>query len=243
VQPSQSTLYSVTVTAANGCSTAKSVSITVIVPIGLTAPAKVCVKAAPPLKTVVTLPIIMQLSGGSAPYTYSWSYKAPSSTVYKAIPSGGTSIGKVSFVPVAGKATLNLIGTKGNLNGLQGYIVRLTVKDQTYTASAQTLLDGSCTLGSSPARQGVFEAEQVRVRVYPNPVGEVLLVEIRGLGQPAKVSLYDLQGRQRGYWSVAPLAGSGQLKAPVGGLANGLYLLQVETAEGVLIRQRVLKLR
>jgi hypothetical protein len=60
---------------------------------------------------------------------------------------------------------------------------------------------------------------------------------------PAKVSLYDLQGRQRGYWSVAPRAGSGQLKTPVGGLANGLYLLQVETAEGAVIRQRVLKLR
>ncbi|WP_345268866.1 T9SS type A sorting domain-containing protein [Nibrella viscosa] len=83
----------------------------------------------------------------------------------------------------------------------------------------------------------------VEAVVHPNPITELLRVSIRGLSQPATVHLYDVQGRMRGEWVVRPVAGVGQLQAPVSHLAEGLYLLQVETAEGVLSRQRVLKQR
>jgi hypothetical protein len=104
------------------------------------------------------------------------------------------------------------------------------------------LLDGSCALGSSNA-QGEATARQVQVLGYPNPVHKVLQVEISGLSQPAKVVVFDAQGHQRGQWVVEPVKGVGRLKAPVEKLDEGLYILQVETAEGVLHRQRVLKQR
>ncbi|GAA4449409.1 hypothetical protein GCM10023189_08760 [Nibrella saemangeumensis] len=239
--PIGSTVYSVTVTNASGCSATASVSITVTGTRSVVGPASLCVKTVPPDRDEVTLPITMTVSGAPAAYVYSWSYKAPKSTNYKDIAAKGTSIGKVDFKPVTGTPTLRIVGAKGNLNGLQGYLVRLTVTLGTEViGSAETLLDGNCELGNSNTRQGVFTAEAVQVLVYPNPVVEVLQVEIKGLSQPAKVGLFDLQGRQRGQWSVEPVEGVGQLKAAVTDFSGGLYLLQVETANGVLHRQRVL---
>jgi hypothetical protein len=173
---------------------------------------------APPLQTKVTLSLVMSVVGDASGYTYSWSYKAPNSTSYKPSAAKGTSIGKVSFVPVANAPTLNLTGARGNFNGLQGYLIRLTVmQGNVVTGSAQTLLDGGCPLTIPGAMEGVFthEEEQLGVQIYPNPVREMLQVELQGLSQPAKVSLYDLQGRMRGSWLVEPVAGVGQLKAGI----------------------------
>jgi len=226
VQAVVTTSYSVTVTSDNGCSSQASGRIIVNTLLQVAGPAKLCMKVTPPENAVVTLPVTMTVTGGSSSYSYSWSYKAPNSTKHKEIPSGGTVIGKIKLVPALGTATLNLIGTKGNPNGLQGYLIRLTVKDNTNTSSAQTLLDGTCPLPASSiatARQGIVTTEQVWVRVHPNPVAEVLQVTISSLRQTAKVTLFDLQGRQHGQWSVEALGGSGQVKAPVAELVQGLY--------------------
>jgi hypothetical protein len=229
---------------ANGCSLPVSIPLTASGGNLVTGPARLCVKAAPPLKTQVTLPLLMQVAGDASAYSYHWSYKAPNATGYKPISSRGTGIGKVSFVPLAGAPGLNIIGAKGNLNGLQGYLVRLTVKlaDQV-VGSAQTLLDGSCPLRLPGAREGVFTGVQMQVRVYPNPVSDKLQLELRGLSGPAGVVLYDLKGQRRGHWTVTPVEGAARLEADASALSQGVYLLQVETADGVLHRQKVLKLR
>ncbi|HEX8530634.1 MAG TPA: T9SS type A sorting domain-containing protein, partial [Cytophagales bacterium] len=229
---------------ANGCSLPVSIPCTAAGGSLVTGPARLCMKAAPPAQTKVILPLVMRVGGNASGYTYGWSYKAPNSLGYKAIAAQGTSIGKVSFVPVANAPTLHLVGTKGNLNGLQGYLVRLTVKqgDQV-VGSAQTLLDGSCPLAVPGAREGVFAGEQMQVQLYPNPVSDKLQVVLRGLGGPARVVLYDLKGQQRGHWPVAPGDGPVRLEADASALTQGVYLLQVETAYGVLHRQKVLKLR
>jgi hypothetical protein len=204
------------------------------------------VKSAPPAHTKVTLPLNMVVSGNASGYTYNWSYKAPNSTNYKPIAAKGTSIGKVSFVPQTNVPSLHIIGARGNLNGLQGYVIQLTVmQGKQVIGSAQTLLDGSCSLTIPIAREGAFanEDEQIGVQMYANPFRETLQLDVGGLSQQAKVSLYDLQGRMRGSWLVEPMGGVSQLKADVSALTEGMYLLQIETAQGVLHRQRVLKLR
>jgi hypothetical protein len=246
VPPTGTTVYSLTAINDNGCSVTTSITIHVTdsAPVVVRGPARLCVKSSPPAKATVTLALTMTVVGGNAPYTYRWSYTAPNSVNYKSIAPAGTSIGKVSFVPVAGAPSLSLTGTKGNLNGLQGYLIRLTVlQGNVVIGSAQTLLDGSCPLTIPTAREGVFTDEEVRVRVYPNPVSEMLQVELRGLSQPAKVVLYDVQGRIRGVWQVESIQGTGQLKADVSAINGGMYLLQVETVEGVMHRQKVLKPR
>jgi hypothetical protein len=79
--------------------------------------------------------------------------------------------------------------------------------------------------------------------VYPNPVVETLDVEVQGLSVPARLALYDINGQLQEQWRAAPIDGVGTLKANVGALAEGLYILSVETSEGVIHRQRVLKQR
>ncbi|GAA4463513.1 hypothetical protein GCM10023189_41640 [Nibrella saemangeumensis] len=241
--PLGTTPYSVTVTDVNGCSNSGTIQIlgyVIVAGLNVEGPINICVKTAPPTQTTLTLPITMTVTNGAAPYTYTWSYKAPNSTSYKPIGTNAVKIGQVTFKPVANSPTLEITGTKGNFNGLQGYLVQLTVTDVNgLTGSAQTLLDGSCSL--SNARQGTISAEMVQVQVYPNPVTEFIQIEIQGLSVPAKVRLYDLQGRMRGNWSIEPEDGTGHLKAGISELPEGIYLISIETSEGVLFRQRVLK--
>jgi hypothetical protein len=253
VPPLGNTLYTVTGTGINGCTGSVSLNIWVN-PANLlvSGPAKLCVKSTPPTNTVVTLPVTMQVSGGLAPYTYNWSYKAPNSTSYKTIATKGATIGKVSFSPVAGMATLNLTGTKGNLYGLQGYKIRLTVMSNSQTSSAETLLDGSCLLGTISsitmnANSGnlneIEDESRIYVLAYPNPVVDVLQVKIGGLQKKALVNLVDMQGRTVRRLQITPVDGLNQLKVPVTGLAGGLYTLQVVTADGLIRQQKVLKMQ
>ncbi|ARK12470.1 T9SS type A sorting domain-containing protein [Fibrella sp. ES10-3-2-2] len=242
--PAGSTVYSVVVTNLASCSSIASVSITAIRLLDVVGPARLCIKSAPPANEAVTLPLAMTVTGGTLPYMYSWSYKAPNSTNYKGIATAGTAIGKVSFVPVPGGSTINITGTKGNLNGLQNYLIRLTVTDKTgATVSEETLLDGSCMLGGSNARMGRETDELVQVRVYPNPVQEMLEVDIQGLTAPARIVLLDVAGRLQQQWDIAPVAGVGKLRVAVSDLPEGVYILNVKTAEGILHRQRLLKQR
>jgi hypothetical protein len=184
----------------------------------------------------------MMVSGGTTPYQYSWSYRAANSTTYKPIDAGGTNVGQATLMPTAGSPTITISSAKGNFTNLAGNYIRLIVTDQyNVTSSAETLVDGSCAVGSG-ARQGVGE-QALRVRLFPNPVVDVLQLEVDGLSLPAQVRLYDIQGRAQGQWKLLPQAGESQLKADVSGLGAGLYIVEVQTTEGVVHRQRVLKQR
>lgn len=92
-------------------------------------------------------------------------------------------------------------------------------------------------------RMGVESEETLQVRLFPNPVVDVLQLEVSGLNQPAQVRLYDIQGRAQGQWSMVPQAGQGTPRADVSAIGEGLYIVEVQTIEGVIHRQRVLKQR
>ncbi|GAA4451789.1 hypothetical protein GCM10023189_14170 [Nibrella saemangeumensis] len=155
-----------------------------------------------------------------------------------------------------------LTATDGDLNKTKGpdrFRIKIwqtssnqTMYDNQYgaddTADPSTQIGGGSIVIHDPngknARQtGGLEptAEGVQVVILPNPVEQTLVVEVQGLSGKAQLTLVDVQGRQRGSWWVEPVAGVGHLRAEVGHLSTGVYLLQVETPAGVLSRRRVLK--
>ncbi|GAA4469430.1 hypothetical protein GCM10023189_56440 [Nibrella saemangeumensis] len=155
-----------------------------------------------------------------------------------------------------------LTATDGDLNKTKGpdrFRIKIwqvssgqTVYDNQYgagdTADPTTVIGGGSIVIHDPSGKNAREAyslpvsaEVVQVVVAPNPVEQVLAVEVRGLSGQAQLHLVDVQGRQRGSWSVEPVNGIGHLRTEAGHLPTGVYLLQVETTDGVLSRQRVLK--
>jgi len=77
-------------------------------------------------------------------------------------------------------------------------------------------------------------------KVYPNPVGDVVYIELRGAGI-ANVTLYDLQGRVVGANNYSPLQGTATTTLNVRNVPAGMYVLRVRDAEGKEYRQKVLK--
>ncbi|WP_345263610.1 choice-of-anchor Q domain-containing protein [Nibrella viscosa] len=155
-----------------------------------------------------------------------------------------------------------LTATDGDLNKIKGpdrFRIKIwqvssgqTVYDNQHgagdTADPTTTIGGGSIVIHDPSGKNAREAyslpvsaEAVQVVVAPNPVEQVLSVEVRGLSSRAQVHLVDVQGRRRGSWSVEPVDGTGHLRTEAGHLPTGVYLLQVETTGGVLNRQRVLK--
>ena len=132
--------------------------------------------------------------------------------------------------------SLTLVSAQSTSN----YFCRVTLSN----GSIQWLGQYNVTVNKKcSGRLGVESEETLQVRLFPNPVVDVLQLEVNGLSQPAQVRLYDIQGRTKGEWSMVPQAGKGQLRADVSALGEGLYIVEVATPKGVAHRQRVLKQR
>ena len=76
---------------------------------------------------------------------------------------------------------------------------------------------------------GLTEAEQVSVEMYPNPASKVLFVECDE--QVEGLTLLDMQGRTVRSWpsNLSPLQ--------LDGIANGMYILQVKTANTTIAKK------
>ncbi|MEM7369021.1 MAG: T9SS type A sorting domain-containing protein [Bacteroidota bacterium] len=70
------------------------------------------------------------------------------------------------------------------------------------------------------------------LNVFPNPVGEVLSVELSGIvTQPIRLQLFDAQGRAIDKWSFE-LAHTGLIQRSMEHLASGMYVLKVSQTDG-----------
>jgi len=82
-------------------------------------------------------------------------------------------------------------------------------------------------------------AEGCQMRLYPNPAMDMVVVEMNDGQEVAKdgrVTLYDMAGRE--LMSV-PTNGSAYCRLDLGSLPQGVYLVRVQTSEGVASRQLV----
>jgi hypothetical protein len=78
------------------------------------------------------------------------------------------------------------------------------------------------------------------IRVYPNPTrGIVTLVLPAGLGAPVQLSVYDALGKRLLARNLS--AGTEKTDVDLSGCAAGLYLIKLETRDGITVR-RVLRM-
>ncbi|AEI49458.1 T9SS type A sorting domain-containing protein [Runella slithyformis] len=71
-------------------------------------------------------------------------------------------------------------------------------------------------------------------KVYPNPVSSMLRIELPGETEIGSAFLYDLTGCRVKEFSTAALK--------LEGIDNGIYFLQVQTKDGRIFRERILKM-
>ncbi|QKZ13636.1 sialate O-acetylesterase [Spirosoma sp. KUDC1026] len=76
------------------------------------------------------------------------------------------------------------------------------------------------------------------VRLYPNPLGADQVLRIEGDQQTfIGLNVYDLLGREVKSWRGKA---ANQLSLPMMGVTTGLYIADIQTAEGQLVRQKLL---
>jgi hypothetical protein len=158
-----------------------------------------------------------------------------------AIPSSVTSIGKKAFQTMSGQGLRVLdiycdvpptITANSTFNTNDSIFVRVPCgKTSTYQSapgwsSYHNFLYEECV--------GVEEHEMAEFKVYPNPVNDVVMVELSG-AEIATAVLYDLQGRTV-YSQNSPNSPINLKSIPA-----GVYLLRVTDTEGREHHQKIVK--
>ena len=83
-------------------------------------------------------------------------------------------------------------------------------------------------------------ADDATLKVYPNPAGDLLHIELAGGACIASATLYDLQGRTVRTRFIAP-ASSQTATVDVRGIPAGVYMLRVTDGEGKEYERKVVK--
>jgi hypothetical protein len=88
----------------------------------------------------------------------------------------------------------------------------------------------------------VESANEVNVRIYPNPVAEHITLESSVSDAAMMVSMFDMNGRlvMRAQGNSADL--NNQLNAVVSGLSNGTYMLQVNSQGALVYNDKIVKM-
>jgi len=85
-------------------------------------------------------------------------------------------------------------------------------------------------------------ANEVNVRIYPNPVAEHITLESSVTDAAMLVSMFDMNGRliMRAQGNSAEM--NNQLNAIVGNLSNGTYMLQVNSQGALVYNDKIVKM-
>ncbi|MDP6908563.1 MAG: T9SS type A sorting domain-containing protein, partial [Flavobacteriales bacterium] len=81
----------------------------------------------------------------------------------------------------------------------------------------------------------ITESEEMEVKVYPNPSNGQFMVELIGVEGTARVQVMDMAGRMV-YAEGVNLNGNFRTNLDLD-VANGTYLLQIATEEGLVTRK------
>ena len=74
--------------------------------------------------------------------------------------------------------------------------------------------------------------EKAEFKVYPNPVHDVVMVELSNGTGIANIALYDLQGRVVGANNHSPLQTGATATLSLNSVPAGVYVLRVTDTEG-----------
>ena len=95
------------------------------------------------------------------------------------------------------------------------------------------------SIGEDDGCVGVEDYDPIALKVYPNPVENVVTVELNGGAGIANIALYDLQGRIVVMNDDSPLQAT--VTSNVQNLPAGVYLLSVTDSEGNEYHRKVVK--
>ncbi|RBL89270.1 YCF48-related protein [Chitinophaga flava] len=82
------------------------------------------------------------------------------------------------------------------------------------------------------------QAADVQVRTYPNPIADVLTVELNPADQWTTLGIYDLSGFQR---YIIPVANKSKVTQQVSSLSPGIYFIILKNDQGTSQRIKVVK--
>jgi hypothetical protein len=192
-----------------------------------------------------SLTVTANATGGTAPYTWSWSNGATT----QSIPVSAAGTYTVTVIDSKGCTTIAsiVISTLDVRCGNNNDKVMICHNNNTIciaSAAVQEHLDhgdnlGGCagTVARINSESESVEAISRKVIVYPNPVMEELNLKVSGVEAGAVVKMYNQNGAL-----IKTLLVTGTTEAiSVRGLPAGMYYLQIKT-RGVLVTKKFVKL-
>ncbi|MBL7811356.1 MAG: T9SS type A sorting domain-containing protein [Bacteroidetes bacterium] len=239
VCPTVNTVYTLTVTDANGCAGTSSATV-------VTSCARSSLTANAGSDKLITIgygsncaTLAGSASGGYGTYAYKWSHGpttastsvCPGNTTnYNLIVTDGYGCKDTDMVQVAVK-DVRCGKNLANINVCyQGRTKCVSSSNLTYYTSRGATI-GAC--GSLPFMPAVNAVAEDKLEIYPNPA-EGVVYAVLTIKESSRVQLTDMSGRQLKQFDVQPAAdGTEQMvQIDLQGIAPGLYLVQVLQQNG-----------
>jgi hypothetical protein len=166
----------------------------------------------------------------------------------------GSATALYDYLPAAGKVTFNIGQTQKIIKVIiigdkiaeanEVFTVQLsnaknaTIANATGTGTIKN--DDGNTITTVPGSNSPVPQFNYSVRVYPNPVSDILTVQFTGISKSdITLQLEDIQGRILKQSKVKAFTKIAQQKIQVSGLANGVYLLVVVDSKGIKQTEKV----
>ena len=126
-------------------------------------------------------------------------------------------------------------GWGGYYNGYYAFDNLAPNSSETFNSN-MTLIVGITP--NNPATLGANEIVTggTTISVYPNPADDMIHINLNG-AQATEVRISDMQGREM---KSLPVSGTGLVNVPVQDMAQGLYIISLQTAGGVETRKVVI---
>ncbi len=148
---------------------------------------------------------------------------------YIAVVPLGTATATLTAVKNDDKATVTGAGALDVISG--SGVANVVVTSE--TGNVSNTYQVTVYVGSKPKEEEVLSAEDLQniFNVYPNPASNYLTVDLTNIDQTdLKVSVFNLDGRT----NELKVQGGQKLTVDLTNYSKGLYMIRIETAEGVL---------
>ncbi|GEO04142.1 hypothetical protein AAE02nite_18060 [Adhaeribacter aerolatus] len=165
------------------------------------------------------------------------------------VTTGGTTNGSIDLTVVGGTGPFRYRWSNGatteDLTGLAAGTYSVIVTDafnRTATISVQILGAGTTAIASvkSPDFSDLFTGKQTSINVYPNPAKDqtVISFTMPAAGKYA-LDLYDIRGAKVKSLATgqAPANKALNVEVPLNSIAEGIYLLKLQTDEGIATKR------